>query len=294
MPKYVMRVNSDSFDLKECKKNCGCYIDPLKTLIEGYKILEWEKFENCLKSKWSIGDCVVGCHNEIYNETDSTNRNAHQRRVSKILIARLIEALKLANDFIENPKDFETIYNWVAKYVEIVRADLKAPEMEDDDDFQDEEDTDISEDLSIHICPLLKYDTALRMAYNMEGADRQLIPSKDNECLPKNYVYLQRGALLGARALLKISLLSQREANIFKKRKKYILKPYLTLKSPNELDGPCIIEMSHFNADLQDLGSYHVENFLCIYHQLLTDWANGYEIRVENLEWTKKTNTNKL
>lgn len=283
MAKYIIRANTDSYNIKECKKNCGCCIDPVKTLVEGYKSFVWDRFEACLQAKWSVGDCVVGCHNEFYNETDSTHRNSHQRRASKTLIANLTKALKEADDFPENPKDFETVYEWVAKYVESVRENIKTPEMDEADDSQEEECMETQEDLSIHICPLLKYDTALRMCYNMPGADGRFITPRDNYCLPENFVYLQRGALEGAKALHKICMLSEIETELTPKKRKFILKKYIDIESEEELDGPNKIKTSRFNSDLQNLGSYHLENFLCIYHQLFKDWANGYEIRVNEL-----------
>ena len=287
MAKYHIRANAELFKKEDCKNNCGCCIDPVQTLVKGYKSFIWDRFESCLQAKWSVGDCVVGCHNESYNETDSTRRNSHQRRVSKILIAKLIEALKEANDFPENPKDFETVYDWVAKYVESVRKSIKTPELDSAADLDDEDGAETIEELSVHICPLLKYDTALRMCYNMAGPDGGLIPSAENRCLPEKKVYLQRGALDGARELLKITRLSKIENALTNNRDRFILKNYINLDSSKELDYPDIIDISCFNSDLQGLGSYHLENFLCIFHQLFRDWANGYEIRVNELKTRK-------
>ena len=287
MAKYIIRSNTDLPNIRVCKNNCVCCIDPVKTLVEGYKSYVWNKFEACLQAKWSIGDCVVGCHNESYNETDSTRRNAHQRRVSKILIANLVKALKEADDFPENPKDFETIYDWVAKYVESVRVNIQTDELDEADDSQEDECMETSEELSIHICPLLKYDTALRMSYNMASPEGGLITPKENCCLPNNYVYLQRGALEGARGLHKICMLSEIETELTPKRRRFTLKKYIDIKSEEELEGPTKIEISRFNSDLRSLGSYHLENFLCVYHQLFRDWAKGYEIRVNELKKQK-------
>lgn len=288
MPKYKMRVNPESFDLKACRRNCSCYIDPMETLAAGYEELIWDKFEACLQAKWSIGDCVVGCHNDRYNETDSTRRNPHQRRVSKKFVLKVKEKLDNADDFPTDPADFEEIYKWVGTHIETVRKSLNSPEMDDSEDLDENPVMDTVEELSIHICPLLKYDTALRMSYNMAGPDGNLIPSEENHCLPDKKVYLQRGALSGAKALVKITRLSQREAAIKNRTDGIVLKDYLTLEPTDELDGPTIIDISCFSPILRKLGSYHLENFLCIYHQLLNDWANGYEIRINNLEKTQQ------
>lgn len=288
MAKYEMRVNTDSFNYNLCKNNCYCCIDPVRTLVEGYKSFVKEMFESCLRAKWSIGDCVVGCHNEHYNETDSTRRNSHQRRVSKELVAKLTVALSTATDFPESPENFEEIYNWVSVYVEEARKEVKnevEKEVENLGCFDEEEVMETFEELSIHICPLLKYDTALRMSYNMAGTDGGLIPPEKNKCLPKDWVYLQRGALKGAEALLEVSQLSVQEKELTPKRSRFILKDYIT--EVDKFEGPCRIEISKFNDDLQSLGSYHLENFLCIYHQLFEDWAKGYEFRLEEQKKSK-------
>ena len=273
-----MRAKQKLFNYNNCKKNCGCCIDPIKTLVEGYKSFVWEKLEACLSAKWSVGDCVAGCPNEYYSETESTHRNPHQRRVSKVLVARLAKALTDADDFPENPKDFETIYDWVSKIVEETRRGIKGNEMDESDAADQVDGLETLEELFQHICPLLKYDTALRMSYNLAGPNGEFIPPESNVCLPKKFVYLQRGALWGAQELLRISQLSQEETDLTPKKAPFIFKEYV---KETELDGPCRIEISKFNKDLQSLGSYHLENFLCIFHQLFEDWAEGYEQRLK-------------
>ena len=293
MTKYIMRVNNDSFDYGSCKTNCGCAIDPVKTLVEGYKSIVKDHFEACLQAKWSIGDCVAGCHNDHYNETVSTHRNSHQRRVSKKLIAGVAKALEEAEDFPENPKDFEDIYGWVGNYVEDVRKNLKnikLPEMEEAYDFVDDVGDETTEELSKDICPLLKYDTALRMSYNMAAPDGGLIAPEHNHCLPEKYVYLQRGALDGAKALMKVTELSQQETELTPKRKNFVLKDYINPNSTDKLETEGKLDILNFNNDLKSLGSYHLENFLCVYHRLFEDWATGYEIRLEELKKNKNKN----
>lgn len=287
MAKYKMRVNAESFVYEKCKGNFGCDIDPLKTLIEGYKVLVMDNFENCLKAKWSIGDCIVGCHNPYYSATESSRRNSHQRRLSKELIAKLAEELEKADDFPNLPSDFESIYGWVGKHVESVRKTV-GNEVDNNYDSNQEEVAETFEELSIHICPLLKYDTALRMSYNLAAPDGGFIPREKNNYLPQKYVYLQRGALWGAKALAEITRLSKKESTLTPKRSKFVEKDYLQLDDIKELENPTRIEISQFCSDLQALGSYHVENFLCIYHRILEDWASGYEIRICKLEKSKK------
>lgn len=48
-----------------------------------------------------------------------------------------------------------------------------------------------------------------------------------------------------------------------------------------EADAIPIKEFLH--QDLRNLGSYHLENFLCIFHRILEDWAKGYEVYVADL-----------
>ena len=293
MAKFKFRENLAIFDHDACKLNCCCDIDPIKTLVEGYKVLVKGTFEKCLESKWSLGDCVAGCHNDFYTEKDSSHRNPHQRRLSKEMVAKLSAALENATDFPESPADFEEIYNWVGKYVEFVSENLKSDLCEESEDSDDNDDIDSIEELSINICPLLKYDTALRLAYNMAGADGKLIPPQENDCLPRKLVYLQCGALKGAQALLKITLLSRKEAELFpEKSRRNIRKEYLNLESEESLKKP--IEIQKFNPDLQSLGSYHLENFLCDYHRLFEYWAAGYEIQVNKLAEEKRLQENKL
>ncbi|MDE7179818.1 MAG: hypothetical protein K2N88_01290, partial [Muribaculaceae bacterium] len=254
-----------------------------------YKVLVKETFERCLESKWSLGDCVAGCHNDFYTEKDSSHRNPHQRRLSKEMVAKLSAALENATDFPDSPADFEEIYEWVGNHVESVRESLKSAVYDDSEDSDDYEGIESLKVLSNDICPLLKYDTALRMAYNMAGADGKMIPPEENYCLPRRLVYLQCGARRGAQALLKITLLSRKEAELFpEKNRKNILKEYLNLESEESLKKSPAVEILKFHPVLQSLGSYHLENFLCDYHRLFEYWAAGYEISVNKLAEEKK------
>ncbi len=274
MAKYQLCPPPFPFVEKECRQNCGCYIDPVQTLVTGYQALLSAKWDACLRAKWSIGDCVSGCHNPKYSVIDPVHRNSHQKRLTRKSIAKLISELETQDLPKKALRNFETIYGWVSDTVKPIISKYK------------------SEQVRVDIGPLLKYDVALRMAYNITGPDGQCYAPADNHLLPKKMVYLQCGALKGARALLKISQLSREEHSLNRRCR---IKNYLTNVTIDELKGAAVIPYACFDAILRELNAYHLENFLCIYHQLLEDWADGMEARIAKLkekQTKKKTKQN--
>ena len=76
----------------------------------------------------------------------------------------------------------------------------------------------------------------------------------------------------GASALLKLSKLSG--------------KAYFNYEGKPDFRVP----ITCFRKDLQSLGANYLEDFLCIYHQLLECWALGYEIKKTKSLKIKKRN----
>lgn len=272
MAKYLICPPADPFDEKECKKNCGCYIDPVQTLVAGYKVLISSRWDACLRAKWSVGDCVTGCYNSKYSIIDPLRRNSHQKRLTRKSITTLISTLETQDLPKKALRNFETLYEWVSETIRPIISKYK------------------SEQVRVDIGPLLKYDVSLRMAYNITGPDGQCFAPANNPLLPKKMVYLQCGALKGARALLKISRLSHEEHSLNRKCK---IKNYLTNVTTDELKGAAVIPFAHFDTNLRELNAYHLENFLCIYHQLLEDWADGMEMRITKIKEKRQTNQSK-
>lgn len=227
MADIPQRGNVEDFNRAECCRFKCNQIDPIKSLVVGYQQLYSSDWENCLNQKWSIGDCVTGCHNDCYCDSDehySLNRNGHQFCVSTQAITEAIKKLT-GSDLSQKAADsFEDFYKWLSDTIKGIKG---------------------IGDLSV-------YDTALRMGWHFEkdGMPYRIAPEK--------YVYLHKGALWGAEALQRISRLSTTYIN-----------PDIKLDYH--------IEITEFCDDLQSLGANHLENFLCIYHNLLTSWAIGLE-----------------
>lgn len=198
MGKYTLFPRPERMKLEEWSKSkcCigGCYaIELISILIDGYRKYYRDNWSYCLTQKWSLSDCVAGCHNEEYDLDGliSQCRNGHQTQLRRIPIsqaAKIIEDADKASDT-ENPdkkdewfSDFEALYD-------DVRGLLK--------------DVDGIHDLTI-------YDTALRIGWN-----------KDPQLIPEKYVYLHRGAMEGALALQKISELTGKKYFTYKGKPGY-------------------------------------------------------------------------
>ncbi|MDE6403458.1 MAG: hypothetical protein K2K86_06595, partial [Muribaculaceae bacterium] len=212
------RGKVEDFNRAECCRFKCNQIDPVKSLVVGYRQLYSSDWENCLNQKWSVGDCVTGCHNDTYGAPDrhcSLNRNSHQYCVSTQAINEAIEKLSGRPLTPHAADSFEDFYEWVSDTIKTIHG---------------------IGDLSV-------YDTALRMGRHF-AKDGKHYPIE-----PQKYVYLHKGALWGAEALQRISRLGTDYIN-----------PDLRLDYR--------IAINEFCDDLQSLGANHLENFLCIYHNL--------------------------
>lgn len=243
MGKYTLSITSRPYDVcdwsKEtcCKKVCQS-ADLIKILIDGYEKYYKEAWSYCLPFKWSLGDCVAGCHNDFYDLDGKTvqYRHVHQTQLSRTAVSQGAEKLE------ESDKKSESIDD---RFLEV---NDRKPVFVDFESLYE----DVRKDLDSvgGIGDMTIYDTALRIGWNQEP---RLIPEK--------YVYLHRGAMDGALALLKLSRLSG--------------KPYFSYEGKLGYRVP----ITCFREDLQALGANHLEDFLCIFHQFLQDWSVGYEIR---------------
>lgn len=179
MADFPEKGKPEDFDRDECCRFKCKLVDVITTLVSGYRNLYWDDWENCLNKKWSIGDCITGCHNDTYDSPGHyiLHRNSHQYCISKEAIKKAAEALSKADLTDNDLCNFENFYDWVSDVISTVGG---------------------IGDLSV-------YDTALRMGWNFsDGRALRRIE-------PREYVYLHQGALWGAVALVRISRLSGRD-----------------------------------------------------------------------------------
>ena len=215
---------------KCCKRSCDP-VDLISVLIAGYEAFHKDQWSYCLDKKWSLGDCVAGCHNEVYDLEGriEQRRHGHQSQLARVpvsMAAKILEDADRASEK-ENPdpehiwfEDFDALHD-------DLRKDLK--------------NLDGIDDLTI-------YDTALRIGWN-----------KKTQLIPEKFVYLHRGAMAGALALQKISEITGKKYFFYEGKPEYR------------------VEINHFRKDLQKLGANHLEDFLCVFHNILRYWAEGVE-----------------
>lgn len=209
--------------------------DPLKLMIEGYRTYyatEW--FDEVSKLN-GMQNFVYG-HNEFTKDDKIIQSvHGHQRRIPKTILDEAVDNFNTAfnNVSLDQFVNFEDLFSFMKK---------AAPS----GGFQ-------------QVCV---YDTALRQVFSFNHKQSD----KYKRLEPRALVYLHCGALKGAQALWHIDTLLR----IYKKRK--ALKP---LNRPSAVctDFPrfdCTKPLDFFCKELQALGSYHLENFLCVYHNRLT------------------------
>lgn len=236
MGKYTLYPRPERFKAEEwskdrcCRRSC-CQIDLITVLIAGYETHYKEQWSHCLAQKWSLGDCVAGCRNEEYDIEGliEQRRHSHQSQLARKPVSMASKILEDA-DRASEAEDADSKKVWFANF-EALHDDLRSKL----------KNLDGIDDLTI-------YDTALRIGWN-----------KNPQLLPKEYVYLHRGAMEGALALQKISEITG------KKYFSYEGKPGYR------------VEISHFRKDFQKLGANYLEDFLCVFHHILRYWAEGEE-----------------
>lgn len=213
----------------KCRQHCPCDINFIEILVSGYQVKCRQNWERCLDMKWSVQDCVSGCHN-IDEDSDRLDRNGHQYRLYLNSINELSNSLTSREweDF--NGYDFEKFYDTLA-------ADVRQYS---------------------GIGELSTYDTILRLGWNY----------RDARISPQAFVYLHAGAYKGAYALSRISLLE---------KKSYISLTPDQLESLRKKCNPCRISIRNFHRKLRSLDANHLENFLCIFHNLMEAYANFLE-----------------
>ncbi|MDE6395935.1 MAG: hypothetical protein K2K84_01530 [Muribaculaceae bacterium] len=201
MPKFVFKnktgLKSEEFQLAKCRLHCRPskeYLaeqsiaikealtspDPISSLIKLYNEKVRENAEFCLKNKWSIADCLSGCHNISYPADRSTHTHRHQNRLYRKTKAVLPEIIAGQEYDPKQITDFEKLYEWVKQSFD-----------------KYEKESDLSEyKRAAYPRQVTIYDTALRLGYH--NASGMIVPER--------IVYLHRGALWGARELKRYSI----------------------------------------------------------------------------------------
>lgn len=231
--------NGKGFKRYICRRFCGCSSDFIDVLVAGYQAEIRKNWERCLDMKWSILDCVSGCHT-IEPESDCYDRNGHQYRITTEAINNSVK--ELCDFDWDNLKasDFEEFYDAIAPKLKVIDG----------------------------IGELSTYDTILRLAWHC----------RKGRISPSAFVYLHAGALEGAKALSKISLFS---------KKKYLNILPETLEQLSKCP-PVRIDIREFSRALRLIDANHLENFLCVFHNLLEAYADFLEKK--ELEKTKNSN----
>lgn len=160
------------FSKDVCKAFCGCGIDYIKVLVAGYQMLARRRWEICLSRKWSVGDCVSGCHT-LEEENYRYDRNSHQFRLTTKAI-KDAETLLMEYDWSAvNVSSFEELYDRLAPDLGKITG----------------------------IGPLAVYDTILRLGWHFAKG----------RISPVAFVYLHAGAFDGAVALAEIARLVKKD-----------------------------------------------------------------------------------
>lgn len=196
MNKFIFQnrkgLGPEDFRVQECRCHCrpsAEYVKPLQaaineairsdepinSLIKIYVEKIRANAEYCLNNKWSIADCLSGCHNQCYCPDASSHTHPHQARLAKIAKAELPAIIAEMEYDPEEITDFEKLYDWLKKAFDQFKSDGRLSEYK----------------RSSYPSQMTIYDTALRMGYhNAAGM-----------IMPERMVYLHRGALSGAKAL---------------------------------------------------------------------------------------------
>jgi hypothetical protein len=143
----------------------------LKKLVAYYNEYRTKYFLACLKQKCSLGDCVTSCHIEgeqVYFHSHIWGN--HYTAVKKVALEQ-IENLEWDEDI----NTFEDLYGYLKKNL-----------CQNGDEHAN------------GYGRLTLYDTAIRIGYHV------MKNGKLHPIMPEEYVYMQSGALVGARKLTKL------------------------------------------------------------------------------------------
>jgi hypothetical protein len=229
----------------------------ITNLVEIYLKNDEKRWTNCLLNKWSLSDCVTGCHNgEIEDKVLQSpgkklfNFHPHIKRFSAFTIFEMVYRMEYAS-FNRPYADFEELFDKVEWLAGHTHKSCQPPYI---DKFG----------------RVAIYDTALRIGFHLKKN-----PKKDfgdyvddngdihinykNRVLPMKYVYLHAGAMKGARALATLGVLKK--------------KPNANGKITLNLKELTKIFPTYITRDLQP---YQIEDFLCVMHTVLEGLANAF------------------
>lgn len=274
---FQPKDTSDDFTKDDCCNFC-CGIDFIDILLAAYEKFQHEQWEHCLDMKWSVGDCIVGCHNceDCYDGVKPLLRNSHQFCISRQTIHHVKEELekvldrdldsKVAN--VAEDDAFEVLYKAISDIVDAKKMETEnvSDEIADSTEIYDLQPENANrEDVKISFGALTLYDTALRLGWHH-------VP---NRIEPYKYVYLHAGALWGAQNLLRLQKAWEAFYKAKSEKKIYHVPAYKRyFTEPVEFKGNGPVVMSLFCERLRDLGANHLENFLCVFHNELEAYAD--------------------
>lgn len=159
-----LKGDAAEFNRRDCCTPDSCSCDFLDILIAGYNTLYRTEWENCLNAKWSIADCVSGCHNPdcldgIPECKQHFLRNGHQYCVATQAIKDVVKIIEPYDFTDDEVRTFDTFYTAIHTAIKDVNG----------------------------MGALAIYDTALRLGWHR--AEGRLEPEAN--------VYLHAGAPVG-------------------------------------------------------------------------------------------------
>jgi hypothetical protein len=223
----------------------------IEDLVKIYLKNDEKRWTNCLINKWSLSDCVTGCHNgEIEDKVLQSpgkklfNFHPHIKRFSAYTIFEMVYRMEYAS-FNRPFRDFEELFDKVEWLAGHTHESCQPPYI---DKFG----------------RVAIYDTALRIGFHLKRNPRKPFGNDNkNRVLPLKYVYLHAGAMQGARALAELGVLS---------------------KDPNgngKITLGLIVETTRFPTYItQRLEPYQIEDFLCVMHKALERLAKKYKSQI--------------
>lgn len=227
---YFTSVEEPCNECHHCDST-DCTYDFIDILVAGYKVHSLPVLNNCIYNKTCITTCVWG---------RSTNKNGnlqlrshpHQKRIDKALLTQLEKALKTKTLGPDMFGSFERVFDFVKKTAE---------------------DSGIDKGFG----QITIYDTALRFVASVGF----------KHLMPRDFVYLHRGALLGMQALWGIDYVVRH----CKKSKisGFHNSPYIK----EDVEFPkseCRIPKEKFSDRIgKELEPHEIEDFLCVCHPIL-------------------------
>lgn len=233
--------NSKEEPCNECRHcdSTDCTYDFIDILVAGYKALGLPVLNNCIYNKTSITTCVWG-QSTNYNGNLQLHSHPHQKKIDKKRLSILAEALEKKTFDPDKFESFEQVFDFVKKTAE---------------------DSGIDKGFG----QITIYDTALRFVASA-GFGKYPVSAGVKHLMPKDMVYLHRGALLGMQALWGIDYIVRHCGK--SKISGFHNSPYQKL--PKFPKNECKIPVDMFSDKItNELKPYAIEDFLCVCHPIL-------------------------